>query len=346
MTIYATVSPVCRGWPRPICGENSNGRCGSNSIPDRVKALGLPLNQVLAAIHNANLDLPAGKIEQGSYEVTLRAPAEFVNLDQIKNTVIFQSEGAVVTLGQVSRIRDTYEKPSRIVRVNGKRGIRIALRKQADANTVEVAKGILHEIEAVNKAYPQIRIVPVINQGNFIERSIANVAQSVLYGGGLSILVLLFFLRNIRSTLVISLSIPISVIATFALIYFGGFTLNLMTLGGLALGVGMMVDSSVVVLENIFRRRDENLEQPATAAVEGAREVSKAIIASTITTLVIFLPLVFVRGVAGILFQELSYVIIFSLVCSLLVSLSLLPMLASRLIETPDHLETRSNPRG
>ncbi len=308
--------------------------------PDRVKALGLPLNQVLEAIRNANLDLPAGKIEEGSYEVTLRAPAEFVNLEQIRNTVIFQSEGAAVSLGQVAKIRDTYEKPSRIVRVNGERGIRIALRKQADANTVEVAKGILREIEIVNKIYPQVRIVPVINQGNFIERSIANVAQSVLYGGGLSILVLLFFLRNIRSTLVISLSIPISVIATFALIYFGGFTLNLMTLGGLALGVGMMVDSSVVVLENIFRRRDENLEQPAIAAVEGAREVSKAIIASTITTLVIFFPLVFVRGVAGILFQELSYVIIFSLVCSLLVSLSLLPMLASRLIETPDNLES------
>jgi len=313
--------------------------------PDRVKALGLSLNQVLEAIRNANLDLPAGKIEQGSFEVTLRAPAEFANLDQIRHTVILKREGAAVTLGQVARVRDTYEKPTRIVRVNGERGIRIALRKQADANTVEVAKGILHEIEEVNRAYPQVHIVPVINQGNFIERSIANVAQSVLYGGGLSVLVLLFFLRNIRSTLVISLAIPISVIATFALIYFGGFTLNLMTLGGLALGVGMMVDSSVVVLENIFRRRDENLEQPMVAAVEGAREVGGAIVASTITTLVIFLPLVFVRGVAGILFQELSYVIIFSLVCSLLVSLSLLPMLASRLIETPDHLQSRRTPQ-
>ena len=312
--------------------------------PDKIKALGLPLNQILEAIRNANLDLPAGKIEQGSYEVTLRAPAEFANLEQIRNTVILQREGAAVTLGQMAQVRDTYEKLQRIVRVNGERGIRIAIRKQAEANTVEVAKGILREIEAVNKVFPQIRIVPVINQGNFIERSIANVAQSVFYGGGLAILVLLFFLRNIRSTLVISLAIPISIIATFALIYFGGFTLNLMTLGGLALGVGMMVDSSIVVLENIFRRRDENLELPAVAAVEGAQEVSNAIIASTITTLVIFLPLVFVRGVSGILFQELAYVIIFSLICSLLVSLSLLPMLASRLIETPGHRETRRVP--
>ncbi len=142
----------------------------------------------------------------------------------------------------------------------------------------------------------------------------------------------------------ISLAIPISVIATFALIYFGGFTLNLMTLGGLALGVGMMVDSSVVVLENIFRRRHENQEAPAEAAVEGAREVGPAIIASTITTLVIFLPLIFVRGVAGMLFQELPYVIIFSLICSLLVSLSLVPMLASRLLQTPEQMRARRSP--
>lgn len=307
--------------------------------PDRIKALGLPLNRVLQAIDDANLDRPAGKIEQGRYDVTLRAPAEFTNLDQIRSTVIMQRDGAAVRLGQIAEVRDTYEKLQRIVRVNGERGIRVAIRKQAEANTVEVAKRILAQIDAVNTAFPQIHIVPVINQGNFIELSIANVARSVLYGGGLAVFVLLFFLRNIRSTVVISLAIPISVVATFALIFFGGFTLNLMTLGGLALGVGMMVDSSVVVLENIFRRRDENREEPVVAAVEGSREVGMAIVASTITTLVIFLPLIFVRGVTGLLFQELAYVIIFALMCSLLVSLSLVPMLASRLLKTPHHHE-------
>jgi len=312
--------------------------------PDRIKAQRLPLDQILEAIRNANLDLPTGRIEQGRYEVTLRAPAEFASLEQIRNTVIHQEDGAAVTLGQVARVRDTYEKLRRIVRLNGEPGLRVAIRKQADANTVEVAKAILAEIDEVNRLFPQINIIPVINQGNFIERSIANVARSVLYGGGLSIFVLLFFLRNLRSTLVISLAIPISVIATFALIFFGGFTLNLMTLGGLALGVGMMVDSSVVVLENIFRRRTENAEQPEIAAVEGAREVGTAIVASTITTLVIFLPLVFVRGVAGVLFLELAFVIIFALVCSLLVSLSLLPMLASRLLETPEQMKARRPP--
>jgi HAE1 family hydrophobic/amphiphilic exporter-1 len=300
--------------------------------PERIKSLGLPLDRVISAIRDANLDHPAGQIEQGRYEVTLRAPAEFVDLDQMRSTVVFEKDGAAVALGQVAEVRDTYGKLSRTIRVNGERGLYVAIRKEADANTVEVSKRVLAEIDVSNAALPRIRIVPVINQGNFIERSIRNVARSVLYGGGLAILVLLLFLRSIRSTVVIGLSIPISIIATFALIYFGGFTLNLMTLGGLALGVGMMVDNSVVVLENIFRRRDEEREAPAAAAVEGAGEVTSAIIASTITTLVIFLPLVFVRGVSGILFTELAYVIIFSLACSLVVSLSLVPMLASRLL--------------
>ncbi len=297
------------------------------------------MNQVLQALKDSNVDLPAGKIEQGRFEVTLRAPAEFTSLDQIRNTVIVRRNGAAVTLAQIADVDDTYEKVRRIVRVNGERGIRVGIRKQADANTVEVSKAVLKEIEAVNRAFPQIRIIPVINQGNFIERSIQNVAQSVVYGGGLAILVLLFFLRSIRSTVVISLAIPISIIATFALMYFGGFTLNLMTLGGLALGVGMMVDNSIVVLENIYRRRDEAHESSETASVKGTQEVAAAVVASTITTLVIFLPLVFVRGVSGILFKELAYVIIFSLICSLLVSLSLVPMLASRLLLASEQSE-------
>ncbi|AKH19231.1 efflux RND transporter permease subunit [Sedimenticola thiotaurini] len=301
--------------------------------PVKLNALGLPLNDMLSAIRDANLDLPAGKLEQGRYQITLRAPAEFTNLDQIRNTVVGQRDGAVITVGQIATVRDTYEKPTRIIRVNGERGVRIAIRKQSGANTVEVARRVLDEVAAVNQAFPQIHITPVINQGNFIERAITNVARSVLYGGSLAVLVLLFFLRNLRSTLVISLAIPISMLATFGLLYFGGFTLNLMTLGGLALGVGMMVDSSVVVLENIFRHQQETGQSPADAAVRGTNEVASAVVAGTITTLVIFLPLIFVRGVSGALFKELAYVIMFSLFCALLVSLSLVPMLGSRLLK-------------
>ncbi|MGH8020988.1 MAG: efflux RND transporter permease subunit, partial [Opitutaceae bacterium] len=303
--------------------------------PDRLKALRVPLNRVLQVLRDANLDLPSGRIESGRFEVTLRAPTQFANLDEIRNTMVEATDGAVVTIGQLAEVRDTYEHITRIDRVNGRPSIRVGIRKQSDANTVEVSRAVLAEIEQINRQFPQIEVFPVINQGNFIERSISNVANSVLYGGGLAILVLLFFLRNIRSTAVIALSIPISIIATFALIYFGGFTLNLMTLGGLALGVGMMVDSSIVVLENVFRRRDENGEGPAEASVKGTQEVGAAIIASTITTVVIFLPVVFIRGVAGILFKDLAYVIVFSLMCSLFVALSLVPMLASKLLKHP-----------
>ncbi|MBN2807929.1 MAG: efflux RND transporter permease subunit [Deltaproteobacteria bacterium] len=302
---------------------------------ERLKALGIPLNQILDGLRDANLDLPAGTIEQGRYSVSLRAPAEFVDLEQIRNTVVSKREAGLITLGQIAQIRDTYEKRNRIIRLNGNPGLRIAIRKQPHANTVDVATGVLAEIAAINRDYPQLKVVPVINQGNFIERSIRNVAQSVLYGGSLAVLVLLFFLRNFRSTLVIALAIPISIIATFAMIFFGGFTINMMTLGGLALGVGMMVDSAVVVLENIFRRRQENGEAAAPAAIEGAQEVGGAIFASTLTTLVIFLPLVFVRGVSGLLFKEFAYTVMFSLSCSLLVALSLVPMLAAKLLQNP-----------
>ena len=303
---------------------------------DRLNALGLPIDQVLSAIRNANLNLPTGSFDEGRYQVSLRAPSEFSSLEQIRDTVIEVRDHAPLALKQIAEVRDTYEKLTRIVRVNGTKGLRIGIRKQADANTVEVSRNILKEIDAVNRDFPLIHVVPVINQGNFIERSITNVSNSVLYGGSLAVLILLFFLRSLRSTVVIGLSIPISIVATFSLIYFGGFTLNLMTLGGLALGVGMMVDSSIVVLENIFRRNQETGEPLFQAAVSGAVEVAPAITASTITTLVIFLPLVFVRGVSGILFKELAYVIVFSLICSLLVSLSLVPLLASRLLRPSD----------
>lgn len=301
---------------------------------DRLLALEIPLEDILTALRAANLDLPAGQIERGRHEITLRAPAELESVEAIADTVVAVREGAAITLGEIAEVKDTYRRLTRIIRVNGERGIRLAVRKQADANTVEVSRRVLEEVEAINSAYPQLEVVPVLNQGNFIERSIANVARSVLYGGGLAIVVLLFFLLSLRSTLVIGASIPISIITTFAVMFFGGLTLNLTTLGGLALGVGMMVDSSIVVLENIFRRRDELNERVEEAAVRGADEVAPAILASTITTCVVFLPLGFVRGVSGVLFKDLAYVVVFSLLTSLAVSLTVLPMLAARLLSS------------
>ena len=300
--------------------------------PNKIKALGLPLDLVLSKIRSENVDVPAGTIERGNYEVLVRTPGIYSDLDEIRNTVIAIRDRAPIQLKEIATVEDTWQKVRRIVRINGKPGIRLSISKQSGKNTVEVAKDVLKEIEGIHRDFPQITMTPMIDSSEYIQNSISNVSRAALFGGLLAVLVLLFFLRNIRSTTVIGLAIPISIIATFSLIYFGGFTLNIMTLGGLALGIGMLVDNSIVVLENIYRYQ-EGGANPMKAAVEGTGEVSSAIVASTLTTLAVFLPLVFVRGMSGIMFKQLSYVVAFSLACSLLVALTLVPLLSSRVLK-------------
>jgi hydrophobic/amphiphilic exporter-1 (mainly G- bacteria), HAE1 family len=302
-----------------------------NVDPSKVRALGLGLDQVVQAIREANINVPAGFIEQDRFEVTLRTPGEFTNLDELRSTVIAVREGVPIALSQVAQVLDTHQRRTRVIRINGEPGMRLAVRKQAGTNTVQVAQAVLREVERVNADMPQIQLLPMIDTSKYIQQSINNVSRSILAGGSLAILVLLFFLRNIRSTSVIALGIPISIIATFTLIYFGGFTLNLMTLGGLALGVGMMVDNAIVVLENIFRKREQGGEL-MKVAVSGTEQVTAAVTASTITTLVIFLPMVFLEGVSGVMFQQLAYVVAFALICSLMVALTVVPMLSARLL--------------
>ena len=296
---------------------------------EKVKALGLPIDQLLDRLKEENVNLPAGTIEQGQLDVTVRTPGVYTSLDELQNTVVAIREGVPIQLREIANVEDAWEKVTRIVRVNGKPGIRLSVNKQSGKNTVEVASGALREIERINQDIPQLHIVPIIDTSDYIRRSITNVGTSILYGGILAVFVLLFFLRNIPSTAIIATAIPISVVATFALMYFGGFTLNLMTLGGLALGIGMLVDNAIVVLENIYRLRESGRD-PESAAVNGSEEVTSAVIASTLTTLAVFLPLIFVRGMSGIMFKQLSYVVSFSLGCSLVAALTLVPMLASR----------------
>ena len=214
--------------------------------------------------------------------------------------------------------------------MNGQSGLRLSINKQAGTNTVEVARAALEEIERINQDTPALKIVPIIDSSLFIQRSINNLGTAVLLGGCLAVVVLLVFLRNLRSTMVIAVSIPVAIVATFALMFFSGFTLNLMTLGGLALGVGMLVDNAIVVLENIFRRRELG-EAPFDAATHGSKEVTTAIIASTLTTMVAFAPMVFVQGMTGVMFIQLAWVVSFALFCSLIAALTLVPMLAARI---------------
>jgi len=302
-----------------------------NLEPDKIKALGLPLDLILNKIRSENVDVPAGTIERGNYEVLIRTPGVYTNLDEIRNTVVAIRDGVAIQVKEIASVEDSWQKIRRIVRVNGKQGIRLSISKQSGKNTVEIAKAVLEEIERIQQDIPQITLVPIIDSSKYIQSSISNVGKAALYGGLLAVLVLLFFLRSFRSTTVIATAIPISIIATFALIYFGGFTLNIMTLGGLALGIGMLVDNAIVVLENIYRLQESG-EKPVQASINGTGEVTSAIIASTLTTLAVFLPLIFLRGMSGIMFRQLSYVIAFALLCSLIVALTLVPMLSSKVL--------------
>jgi hydrophobic/amphiphilic exporter-1 (mainly G- bacteria), HAE1 family len=233
--------------------------------PDKLKALDIPLSQVVDRLRAANVTLPAGEIEAGLFEITLRTPGEFTRLDEIRDTAVAVRSGAVIHIRDVASVADRWEKTTQIVRVNGEPGVRLSVNKQSGTNTVEVATRVLAEVERINADIPQLRLTPIIDTSDYIKRSITNVGTAALYGGIFAVCVLLFFLRNLRSTAVIAASIPVSVVGTFALIYFGGFTLNLMTLGGLALGIGMLVDNAIVVLENIFRLRESDAE-PVSAA--------------------------------------------------------------------------------
>lgn len=302
-----------------------------NLHPDKVKALGLPLDLIITKIRQENIDLPAGIIERGHYDILVRIPGVYTNLDQIRDTVVAVRDGVPIQLREIADIDDTFRRITRVVRINGLPGTRIAIYKQSGTNTVQVAEGVLKEMERIQEDIPQIQLIPVSDSSEYIKNAIRNVSSTAAYGGILAVIVLLVFLTNIRSTFVIAAAIPISIIATFSLIYFGGFTLNVMTLGGLALGIGMLVDNSIVVLENIYRLQEAG-EPPKKAASVGTREVSAAIIASTITTLAVFMPMVFIRGMSGIMFKQLAYVVSFSLICSLFVALTLIPMLSSRFL--------------
>ena len=305
-----------------------------NLHPDKVKALQLPITQIMSRIRQGNINLPAGTVERGNFDVMVRTQEIYKNLGELRNTVVAVRNGAQIKLDEIAEVEDSYEDVSRIARINGVSGVRLSVFKQSGTNTVEVARVALKEFKKVNADIPQVEITTIIDMSDYIERSITNVGSMATYGGLLAIFVLMFFLRNIRSTVIIATAIPISVIATFALMYFGKMTLNIMSLGGLALGVGMLVDNAIVVLENIYRMREDGAGAEE-AAIDGSAEVTSAILASTLTTLAVFLPLIFVRGMAGVMFKQLSLVVSFSLICALLVALTLVPMLAARLLKPP-----------
>jgi HAE1 family hydrophobic/amphiphilic exporter-1 len=299
---------------------------------DRLRAYDLSAAQVQQAISESNAALPGGNVKQGLKDLYARTQGEYQSIDQIRRTVVTTVNGDPVRVEDVAHVVDGYEDLQRVAELSEIPIVSLGLQKQSGANTVSVAERIREEVNRINATRSDVRMTVISDQSEFIRKSINNVQNAAIWGSLLAILVLYLFLRNGSTTFIIALSIPISIIATFALLYFNDLTLNQMTFGGLALGVGLIVDNAIVVLENIVRQREENGRSLKEAASMGTREVAGAIVASTLTTSVIFLPLVFARTTTAALLQSMALVVVFALVCSLLVALTLVPMMASRFL--------------
>lgn len=295
----------------------------------RLRALDISVSDVVNVVRRENLNRPVGPVQEGKFDVLLRTQGEFKNLEDIRSLVVATRNRVPVYLRDVAEVSDSHEEVRQLVSVNGIPAVRLFVYKQSGANTVDVSSLVWQEIEKIHRDYPNIHISATSDSATFIRAAIGNVKNSAMIGAVLAVVILLLFLRSLSSTMIIGVAIPIAVISTFTLMYFYGFTLNTISFGGLALGVGMLVDNAIVVLENIFRHREQG-EGRVAAALAGSREVAGAITASTLTTLAVFLPLVFVSGLSAVTFKQLAYVISFSLFCSLVVALTVIPVLSSR----------------
>ncbi len=312
---------------------------------DRLSASGLTATDVQNAIVAENNTMPGGNVKDGLTELYVRTLGEFTNISQIGETIITRVDGRPIRVNDVASVEDSYRDVGRVIHVNDIPMIRMGIRKQTGANTVAVSEGIQREIERINSERDDINLLVVTDQSEFIQDSIDNVQQAAIWGALLAIIVLYLFLRNGSTTFIISTAIPVSIVATFGLLYFTGLTLNQMSFGGLALGVGLIVDNAIVVLENIVRLRGKG-RSLAESSLIGTKEVGGAIIASTITTSVIFLPVVFMQTITGTMFQELALVVVFALACSLLVALTLVPMLASKFMTIRPESELTEKDKG
>lgn len=302
---------------------------------DNIDGYGLDINMISNILRAENINLPAGTVTKGKQELAIRGIGEFESIEELKSLPIALPSGGIVTLADIADIRRVNKDISSIVKTNGEPSINLSIQKQSGKNIVRVADKLNAGIHEIIKENPDLSIDVVYDQSAFIKSAIVSVMKNAVIGGLLAVIILYLFLRNIRTTLIIGTAIPISIIGTFVLIYFNNITLNMMTIGGLALGVGMLVDNAIVVLENIYRFRQDGYSR-VDAAIKGAKEVSMAVTASTLTTIAVFAPMVFVGGVTSALFKEFALTVTMSLFASLVVSLTLIPMLCSKYLRKED----------
>ena len=298
----------------------------------RLDYLGIPLDRVIERLAEENVNISGGILRDGDSEYLVRTLNELEGLTDIGEIPIGKIDGAPIRLADVARVSQGSRDRELVTRINGREGVELAIHKEGDANTVEVSRIVKARLAAFLEENAELQqgagMEIVFDQAVFIQRAVDDVLETAVIGGLLAVVVLFLFLRSFQSTLIIGLSIPLSVITTFFLMFTFDISLNVMSLGGLALGIGMLVDSSIVVLESVQRYRNRGLSA-LDATRRGAGEVNKAVIAATMTTICVFLPIVFVEGIAGQLFRDLALTVTFSLLASLAVALLLIPMLAS-----------------
>jgi len=311
--------------------------------PIKLQAYGISMSQIQQRIMQENTNLPGGIGKQGHTEYTIRSVGYFAKPSDAAKIPIGTFNGSLVSLGQVAKVTDSYQEIRIVTRLNGLPAAGLMIVKQTDANTVTTARDVMAKVKEANKAYPNLKFSVVYDQSGFIQNSIDDLRDTAIIGGTLAIIILMLFLRNVRSTLVVALSIPISIVSTFALLYFCGFTLNTISLSGLALATGLIVDDAVVVLENIFRHIERHKRRAMEASITGTTEIVSAVVASTLTVMVVFVPLFMIKGQAGQMYTQFALVVIFSIAVSLLDATTVVPMLASRLI-SEEEVEEEAHP--
>ncbi len=289
-----------------------------------------------------NFNMPAGYVDEDGIDYLIRVGDKFSSIEELRKLVLVEREGInPIRLSDIADVERRDNSDETYAKLNGENGILFQIQKQTGYSTGEVTDRVLDRLEQISQQNKDIHTVVLMNQGVYIDMVIGSVLQNLVFGAGLAILILLLFLRDIRPTFVIACSIPISILTAIVLMYFSGVTMNVISLSGLALGVGMLVDNSIVVIENIYRMRNEEGASARKAAIEGAREVAGAIAASTLTTVCVFLPIVFTEGIARQLFVDMGLTIAYSLLASLVVALSLVPMMSAGLLRKTQYKETR-----
>ncbi|HNV68974.1 MAG TPA: efflux RND transporter permease subunit, partial [Candidatus Ozemobacteraceae bacterium] len=305
--------------------------------PERLRSLLLTIDDIIHAVSRDNQNTPVGNITEGNFKYLIRSEGEFQKPEDLGNIIVKQIGQRPIYLSDVAIISDSYKDIESVARLNGKPAVNLQLKKESGANPVQISDNVKKLIPRLESRYKGRMKIAIAKDGSdFIRDSIQMVIDNATTGAILSIIVIFLFLWNVRSTIIIGTTIPMAVIITFAFMYLRpGMTLNLMTLGGLALGIGMMVDNAIVVLENIYRRmRFEGDDKRAEISVTGTEQVTLAIFASTLTTVAVFLPIGFVPGVVGEIFNNMSLAIVFSLIASYLTAVTVVPLMSSRMLRT------------